>query len=299
MPQGRTDARPLVSLNYPGHPVHVQLAVEHDGAALRRPAGLRLRRPVRQARARRRAARHASRRLDRQTASTLRRDLNAGGSKFCGDCPLKLPLKKDRQRRQSRSDVAPLPSRLYIECTAACNISCEQACCAPETGITRTRQAGMLDFEVFKRVVDEAGPVAGPHRLLQLRRGVPPQARRGDVRVHQGRTSRTSISTRAPTAWPSPRSRSRRLVRSGIDEVTFSIDGATPESYAKYRQRGDFDKAIREPARRGGREARSRPRRAVHQLALHPLQPQRQRAGDAAGPARWPTRSASIASAGS
>ena len=36
----------------------------------------------------------------------------------------------------------------------------------------------------------------------------------------------------------------RRLVRSGIDEVTFSIDGATPESYATYRRRGDFNKAI-------------------------------------------------------
>ena len=37
----------------------------------------------------------------------------------------------------------------------------------------------------------------------------------------------------------------RRLVRSGIDEVTFSIDGATAASYATYRRRGDFDKAIR------------------------------------------------------
>src|SRR5207247_5349293 len=36
----------------------------------------------------------------------------------------------------------------------------------------------------------------------------------------------------------------RRLVHSGIDEVTFSIDGATPESYVKYRQRGRFDLAI-------------------------------------------------------
>ena len=26
---------------------------------------------------------------------TLREELNAGGSRFCGDCPLKLPLKKD------------------------------------------------------------------------------------------------------------------------------------------------------------------------------------------------------------
>src|SRR4029453_12947982 len=37
----------------------------------------------------------------------------------------------------------------------------------------------------------------------------------------------------------------RRLVRSGIDEITFSISGATPERYAKYRHRGDFDRRIR------------------------------------------------------
>jgi hypothetical protein len=37
----------------------------------------------------------------------------------------------------------------------------------------------------------------------------------------------------------------RRLVRSGIDEVTFSIDGASQESYVKYRKRGDFEKALR------------------------------------------------------
>src|SRR3977135_1353709 len=29
-----------------------------------------------------------------ETISRLRLDLNAGGSSFCGDCPLKLPLKK-------------------------------------------------------------------------------------------------------------------------------------------------------------------------------------------------------------
>ena len=76
-------------------------------------------------------------------ASSLRSDLNHGGSKFCGDCPLKLPLKKDELAPERPLSVPPLPTRLYIECTAACNISCNQACCAPETGITRTRQAGV------------------------------------------------------------------------------------------------------------------------------------------------------------
>ncbi len=93
-----------------------------------------------------------------ERAAGLRRDLNAGGSKFCGDCPLKLPLAKDAAPTVRELQVPPLPSRLYIECTAACNISCAQACCAPETGITRTRQAGMLDFDLFARVIDEAGP---------------------------------------------------------------------------------------------------------------------------------------------
>src|SRR5438045_872685 len=37
----------------------------------------------------------------------------------------------------------------------------------------------------------------------------------------------------------------RRLVHSGIDEVTFSIDGARPETYVQYRQRGKFEVAMR------------------------------------------------------
>jgi hypothetical protein len=49
-------------------------------------------------------------------------------------------------------------------------------------------------------------------------------------------------------------------VHSGIDEVTFSIDGASAESYAQYRRRGEFDKAMRnlraaaDEKRRAGRD---------------------------------------------
>lgn len=91
-------------------------------------------------------------------ATQLRADLNAGGSAFCGDCPLKLPLAPDEPAPQRSLAVAPRPSRLYVECTAACNVSCLDACCAPETGITKTRQAGMLDVDLFTRVLAEVGP---------------------------------------------------------------------------------------------------------------------------------------------
>jgi hypothetical protein len=175
--------------------------------------------------------------------SQLRADLNSGGSRFCGDCPLKLPLKKDDVLVSRSIDAGALPSRLYIECTAACNISCTQACCAPETGITRTRQAGMLDFDLFRRVVDEAAPSLVRIDFFNY----------GETFLHKRAVEMCEyIKSNFPHVYlytstnglALSEDKARRLVHSGIDEVTFSIDGATQESYVKYRQRGRFDVAI-------------------------------------------------------
>ena len=178
------------------------------------------------------------------TIVKLREELNAGGSRFCGDCPLKLPLRKDETPPVRPLDAGALPSRMFIECTAACNISCNQACCAPETGITKTRQAGMLDFDLFRRVVDEAGPSLARIDFFNY----------GEAFLHKRAIEMCEyIKSRFPHVYlytstnglAFNEDQARRLVHSGIDEVTFSIDGATPESYAKYRQRGRFDVAIR------------------------------------------------------
>ena len=175
--------------------------------------------------------------------STLRADLNQGGSTFCGDCPLKVPLKRGDALAVRPIDAGARPSRMYIECTAACNISCTQACCAPETGITRTRQAGMLDVDLFRRVIDEAGPSLVRVDFFNY----------GEAFLHKRAVEMCEyIKSRFPHIYlytstnglALSEAQARRLVHSGIDEVTFSIDGATPESYVKYRQRGKFDVAI-------------------------------------------------------
>lgn len=178
-----------------------------------------------------------------ESASSLRADINRGGSAFCGDCPLKLPLAEGEDPPQRPLDAGPLPSRLYVECTAACNISCFQACCAPETGITRTRQAGMLDFDLFKRVVDEAGPSLVRVDFFNY----------GEAFLHKRAVEMCEyIKARYPHIYlytstnglALGEERARRLVHTGIDEVTFSIDGATQDTYARYRQRGDLSKAL-------------------------------------------------------
>src|SRR5579862_4252502 len=175
--------------------------------------------------------------------TSLRRDLNAGGSTFCGDCPLKLPLEKDELPPVRPLDAGPLPSRMFIECTAACNISCAQACCAPETGITRTRQSGMLDFELFRRVIDEAGPALGRVDFFNY----------GEAFLHKRAIEMCEyIKSKFPAIYlytstnglAFTEAQARRLVHSGIDEVTFSIDGASQPAYEKYRRRGKFDLAL-------------------------------------------------------
>ncbi len=178
------------------------------------------------------------------TITDLRRNLNAGGSTFCGDCPLKLPLDAQDTPRQRPLDVDPLPRRLYVECTAACNLSCFQACCAPETGISRTRQAGMLDFEQFKKVLDEAGPSLARVDFFNY----------GEAFLHKRAVEMCEyIKLHYPHVYLYTSTNGlafsedavRRLINSGIDEVTFSIDGATADSYVRYRQRGDFSKVMR------------------------------------------------------
>ncbi len=177
------------------------------------------------------------------TISTLRQDLNGGGSRFCGDCPLKLPLRRSDSPAMRPLDAGAYPQRMYIECTAACNISCTDACCAPETGITKTRQAGMLDFDLFRRVVDEAGPFLQRIDFFNY----------GETFLHRRAIEMCEyIKTRFPHIYlytstnglAFTEGQARRLVHSGIDEVTFSLDGATQETYEKYRQRGKLDVAL-------------------------------------------------------
>jgi len=176
-------------------------------------------------------------------ARGLRDDIRAGGSSFCGDCPLKLPLADGEPVPQRPLPTSERPPRLYVECTAACNISCFQSCCAPETGITRTRQAGMLDFDLFTRVIDEAGPTLGRVDFFNY----------GEAFLHKRAVEMCEyIKARFPHIYlytstnglALDDAKVRRLIRSGIDEVTFSIDGASQDAYVRYRQRGNFEKAL-------------------------------------------------------
>ena len=139
----------------------------------------------------------------------------------------------------------------------------------------------MLDFDLFTRVIDEAGPSLGRIDFFNY----------GEAFLHKRAVEMCEyIKTRFPHIYlytstnglALKEESARRLVHTGIDEVTFSIDGASQETYERYRQRGTLDVALANLRADGRTRSAGRPRRARHQLALHPLHLERQRRGDAA-----------------
>ena len=142
----------------------------------------------------------------------------------------------------------------------------------------------MLDFAVFQRVIDEVGPSLVRIDFFNY----------GEAFLHKraiemceyikSRFPHIYVLHQHPMAWPSPQAQARRLVHSGIDEVTFSIDGATLRRAT--RNTGNVgDSMSRSPIcgpwvdekRRSGRGP------AVPELAVHPFQVERQRRGDESG----------------
>jgi hypothetical protein len=101
----------------------------------------------------------------------------------------------------------------------------------------------MLDWDVFTKAVDEAGPTLGRIDFFNY----------GEAFLHKRAVEMCEyIKNRFPHIYlytstnglALTEEKARRLVHSGIDEVTFSIDGSSQDTYVKYRQRGNFDKAL-------------------------------------------------------
>ena len=145
-----------------------------------------------------------------------------------------------RLARRFRLSVNPArPVVAYAEPTLYCNLGCP-AC---PTGLkldVRPRVA--MDFEWYKRVLDELGP--NLFQLVAYNWGEPllhkqfPEmvayAKRWDIRV----VASSNLSV------PVDREYLERLVRSGLDKLKVGMEGTTQEQYERYRIRGNLDLVI-------------------------------------------------------
>ena len=172
----------------------------------------------------------------------IRQELNAGFSSFCLPCGLKKPIRDGEAVPQQPVDLEILP-RIFFEPTVVCNLNCFQAVCAPGQGLAATRERKFFPQEDFHSLLEEIG--AGLIRLDFFNYGEPflhPQAL--DMIEHVKKKYPHVYLYTSTNGLLLDDEKISRLVASGIDEITFSVDGADQRTYARYRQGGDFTKLL-------------------------------------------------------
>lgn len=173
----------------------------------------------------------------------IRRELNEGYSPFCDPCGLKQKLDENQSVPQQPVDLEILP-RAFIEPTVLCNISCFKAVCNHESGIAKSRNESQLSMDMLKDILEDVGNHMIRVDLFNY----------GDPFVHPLAVDMIEyIKEKFPNIYLYISTNGlmlnddkiKRIVASGLDEITFSVDGANQESYSRYRIGGDFDKIVK------------------------------------------------------
>ncbi|MBF0539694.1 MAG: radical SAM protein [Nitrospirae bacterium] len=138
------------------------------------------------------------------------------------------------ESRLQRGSLMSYPIYMIIDPTNHCNLRC--ALC-PTWQDTQGRPKGMMALDSYKRLLDEVGPyvfgvylcnwgepLLNPHlaEMIEYAKGY------NTIVGFSSNLNRLSDETAG------------RIAASGVDFIVLSIDGATEDSYAKYRVGGSF-----------------------------------------------------------
>ncbi|MCA0425953.1 MAG: SPASM domain-containing protein [Bacteroidetes bacterium] len=131
-----------------------------------------------------------------------------------------------------------MPFSLEIEPTTSCNLRCPQC----PSGLREfSRNTGMLDFPLYKKVIDEV------HEdlvyLILYFQGEPFLNKKflDFVRYAASKNIYTATSSNAHYFTDEM---AKATIESGLDRLIISIDGTTQETYGKYRIGGNLEKVM-------------------------------------------------------
>lgn len=152
--------------------------------------------------------------------------------------PKYIEYRKKWEELPSKKEVSEFPLHLDIEITNACNLRCPM--CFRRV---MKDEEGFMDFDLYKKLVDE-GEKYGLSSINLAWRGEPllhpkifdmiQYAKEHGVVEIRINTNGTLLNE----------DRIKKLIKSGIDKVIFSVDGVTKDTYNRIRIGADFDKVI-------------------------------------------------------
>ncbi|HEY3041617.1 MAG TPA: radical SAM/SPASM domain-containing protein, partial [Pyrinomonadaceae bacterium] len=129
------------------------------------------------------------------------------------------------------------PVKAYIEPTLFCNLRCPACPTGLQLGL---RPSTSIDVNVFKSAIDEIGDYL--FELWMYNWGEPLLHKQTPEMIRYAKEKGIgNIRLSTNLSIPLTDDYIDRFVRSGLDELIVSLDGATQETYGKYRIRGEID----------------------------------------------------------
>jgi radical SAM protein with 4Fe4S-binding SPASM domain len=146
-----------------------------------------------------------------------------------------LQIYSSYQRKKTILDYKPI--RLWVEPTSICNLRCVMC---PNKDLKK-EDKGFMEMDLFRKIIDEAAPWVYDVHLLH----------RGESLLHPEfftmakyaaeKHVRTKLHTNGTLL---DEEKSRQMIESGIDQLSFSFDGYDKEVYESIRVNGDFEQTV-------------------------------------------------------
>lgn len=153
-----------------------------------------------------------------------------------------LIFRQKFKRSTKEHEVADFPLYLLIEPVSACNLRCVMCFQIDKTFSGDQDFMGMMDFELFKKIINEAYE-KGTKAITLASRGEPTlHPRLGDMLEYcSGKFLELKINTNATKL---PDKLIHQILTSGVTDLVFSVDSYTKENYESIRVGGVFEQVL-------------------------------------------------------
>jgi radical SAM protein with 4Fe4S-binding SPASM domain len=163
----------------------------------------------------------------------------------------KIQTRIQQENRTPLQDFIPLstPIILFIDPTSKCNFRCTFCPTGDRALIDSTeRYQGLLDFDLYKKMIDDLAEFEKPIKVLRLYKDGEPflNKRLAEMIAYAKQSGRVEcIDTTTNGSLLNPE-RMQAVVNAGLDRINISVDGMNRAQYLKFTKFNfDFEKFVK------------------------------------------------------
>ena len=142
----------------------------------------------------------------------------------------------DQKIRQTFHILPKIPPAVNVELTNRCNLNCTM--CDRES---MSREQGLIEMSLFQKIIDNAAEIKVPE--VRLNRYGEPLLHPSLVEmIRYAKAKGIPNVNFTSNAVLLTEEKAREIIDSGLDAISFSMDGANKETYQKVRGIPDYEK---------------------------------------------------------